>query len=74
MAYTSKLGIGKVAQAEIIKGKTDEEALAEVKRYFPDEKTTIQCIEYYRSRLRKSGYAVPTSAEARHAPRLRLVA
>jgi len=74
MTYHPKRGIGKIAEAEIIKGKTDEEALAEVKRYFPDAKTTIQCIEHYRSKLRKEGYDLPTSSEARNKRRLRLVA
>jgi len=73
MANHKRRGIGKVAKAEIIKGGSDEEALAEVKRIFPDAETTIQCIEHYRSKLRKNGYDVPTSAEARRAPRLRLV-
>lgn len=70
-----KRGIGIVAKAEIIKGRTDEEALAEVIRTFPDAHTTIQCIESYRSRLRSSGYHnIPTSAAARRGPRLCLVA
>lgn len=69
-----KRGIGILAQAEIIKGKSDQEALAIVLAYFPDAKTTIECIEWYRSKLRTAGYDVPASAEARRKPHLRLAA
>ena len=75
MAPTRKnLGIGKVAEAEIIKGASDEEALMVVLSYFPDAKTTIKCIEHYRSKLRSGGYYVATSAATRRKPSLRLIA
>ena len=60
-----KRGIGIVAEAEIIKGAADEAAVAAVKRQFPDADTSIECIRWYRSRLKRAGYGVPTSAEAK---------
>lgn len=69
-----KLGIGKVVEGEILKGASDDEVLAVVKKHFPTAKTNIRCIQWYRCKLGASGYEVSRSAEARHKPTLRLVA
>ncbi len=68
-----KRGIGIVAGAEIIKGATDGQALAVVLAHFPDARTTLDCIRWYCCRLKKAGFDVPTAAEARRKPNLRLV-
>lgn len=73
-AKAQNLGIGILAEAELLKGASDEEALIVVINYFRDAKTNINCIKWYRSKLRKRGYDVPTSAEARQKPNFRLVA
>jgi hypothetical protein len=64
--------IGEVARAYIITGHSDEETLKVVKRTYPDSKTSLACIRYYRSQLRGEGHPVPTSSEARKIFRLPL--
>ncbi len=67
-------GIGAVAVAAILDGKTNEEALAAVKKAHPDAKTGMASINWYRNKLRSDGAtlkgskkAVPTSREQKKA-------
>jgi hypothetical protein len=64
-----KPGVGDVAVAAIKAGKTNEEALAAVQKAFPERKTSLASINWYRNKLRSDGEkgtdgkAVPTSRE-----------
>lgn len=64
--------IGEIARAYIVTGHSDEETLKVVKRTYPNSKTSLACIRYYRSQLRGEGHPVPTSSEARKVFRLPL--
>jgi len=48
-----KRGIGAVAMEAILDGATNEEALAAVRKEFPDANTTKASINWYRNKLRK---------------------
>ena len=45
-------GIGAFAKAALTEGKTTAEVLAMVKETFPDAKTTMGCIAYYKAALK----------------------
>lgn len=49
-----KRGIGTVAMEAILNGATNEEALAAVRKEFPDGSTTKASINWYRNKLRNS--------------------
>lgn len=49
-----KRGIGTVAMEAILNGATNEEALAAVRKEFPDANTTKASINWYRNKLRKN--------------------
>ena len=57
--------IYEVAENAIRDGRTDDEALAIVKAEFPEGKTTIACIRWYRSRLRRGGEDIPLNSEVK---------
>lgn len=50
-----KRNVGTVACEAIKASKTNEEALAAVKKAFPDAKTSIASINWYRNKLRADG-------------------
>jgi len=56
-------GVGDVAKELIRGGKTNEEVLAAVKEQFPDSKTSMASINWYRNKLRSDGEDVPTARE-----------
>lgn len=56
-------GVGDVAKELIRAGKTNEEVLAAVKEQFPDAKTSMASINWYRNKLRSDGENVPTARE-----------
>ncbi|URA07172.1 hypothetical protein P9A48_gp64 [Xanthomonas phage Mallos] len=56
-------GVGDVAKELIRGGKTNEEVLAAVKEQFPDAKTSMASINWYRNKLRSDGETVPTARE-----------
>ncbi len=56
-------GVGDVAKELIRAGKTNEEVLAAVKEQFPDAKTSMASINWYRNKLRGDGESVPTARE-----------
>lgn len=58
-----KTGVGTVALAAIRAGKTNEEALAAVQAEFPEAKTSMASINWYRNKLRGDGEKVPTARE-----------
>lgn len=61
--------IGEVAEAAIRAGRTNAEALEEVRSRFPEARTSPESVAWYRSRLRKLGEDVPTDVEARRSSR-----
>ena len=56
-------GVGDVAKDLIRDGKTNEEVLAAIKEQFPDAKTSMASINWYRNKLRGDGENVPTARE-----------
>lgn len=56
-------GVGDVAKELIRAGKTNEEVLAAVKEQFPEAKTSMASINWYRNKLRGDGENVPTARE-----------
>ena len=59
--------IGSFAEALIVTGMTNKEALEAVLLRFPEAKTTEECIRWYRARLRKKNPRVPTNREVQRA-------
>ena len=62
-----KRNIGAVAMEAIRAGKTNEEALEAVKAEFPDAKTSLASINWYRNKMRSDGEKVPTARELKKA-------
>ena len=59
-----KPGVGDVAREMIMKGATNDEVLAAVQKQFPDGKTGMASINWYRNQLRQEhGDDVKTSRE-----------
>lgn len=56
-------GVGDVAKDLIRSGKTNEEVLAAIKEQFPEAKTSMASINWYRNKLRSDGENVPTARE-----------
>lgn len=57
--------IGGEAEKAIIAGKTNQEALDEVRKRFPDAETSLASVAWYRSRLRRKGEGILTDWQAR---------
>ncbi len=57
--------VGKLAEAEIRSGLTNEEVLDKVLAKFPHAQTTRDSIAWYRSRLRREDPSVATDREAK---------
>lgn len=57
-------GIGVYAKEQIAAGKTNEEILADIKEKFPEAKTSIASVAYYRSTLKKGTAASKGRAKA----------
>lgn len=63
-----KLGVGTVAIEAVKAGKTNEQALEAVKKKFPDAKTSLASINWYRNKLRADGdKSVKTARELKKA-------
>jgi hypothetical protein len=58
-----KRGVGKAALEAIRAGMTNEEALEAVKAEFPEAKTSLPSINWYRNKLRSDGEDIPTARE-----------
>lgn len=56
-------GVGDLAKDLIRSGHTNEEVLAAVKEKFPEAKTSMASINWYRNKLRGDGEEVPTARE-----------
>lgn len=57
-----KMGIGKIADGEILKGASVDEVLAVIHALFPDAKTDRRCVYSYTSRFRAAGYDIKKAA------------
>lgn len=55
--------IGGVANAAILAGKSNEEALAAVMKAFPKCKSNLSCISWYRGKLRETGQLKGAAAD-----------
>jgi hypothetical protein len=64
-AQTPKVTIGSVAREAILAGQSNKEALATVQAQFPECKTTLNSINWYRNDLRKKGHDVPSPRKAK---------
>lgn len=66
---TPKRGVGTVIREQLLKGATNEAALAACKAEFPESSTTASTVSWYRNELRKDGNPnkVPTANEAKQA-------
>lgn len=62
-----KRGVGDAAIEALKAGKSNEEALAAVKAEFPDSKTSLASINWYRNALRADGVDIPTSRDLKKA-------
>lgn len=62
-----KRGVGTVINEAILAGKTNEEALEAAKAEFPDAKTNINTVSWYRNNLRKTNPNVPKARVAKKA-------
>ncbi len=60
---TAKRGVGTAAIEAIRAGKDNAEVLAAVMKEFPDAKTTLASINWYRNNLRAAGEKIPTARE-----------
>jgi len=58
-----KRGVGTVAMEAIGAGKTNEEALEAVKGEFPEAKTSLASINWYRNKMRADDKSVPTARD-----------
>jgi len=62
-----KRGVGNAAIDAIRAGKTNEDALKAVQAEFPDAKTTLASINWYRNKLRSDGEDIPTARDLKKA-------
>lgn len=60
---TKKPGVGAVAIGAIKGGATNEEALLAVQAEFPEKRTTIASINWYRNKARSTDPSIPTARE-----------
>lgn len=56
-------GVGDLAKELIRAGKTNEETLDAIKEKFPEAKTSMASVNWYRNKLRSDGESVPTARE-----------
>jgi len=62
-----KRGVGTVAMEAIAAGKTNEEALEAVKAEFPEAKTSLASINWYRNKMRADDKSIPTARDLKKA-------
>lgn len=60
-----KRGVGDAAKDAISHGLTNEEALAAVRKEFPDGRTSLASINWYRSKLRAVNKSIKTNREVK---------
>ncbi len=66
-AKTKKRGVGDAAMDAIKAGSDNEQALAAVMEEFPEAKTSLASINWYRNNLRKTDKTIPTARELKKA-------
>lgn len=59
------LGVGKRTKELIRAGKSNKEVLEAIKAEFPEAKTTMASVNWYRNNLKQKGEKVPTAKEAK---------
>lgn len=62
-----KRGVGTVIKEQLRAGATNETALAAVQKEFPEAKTTLATVSWYRTSLRSVGETVPSAREVKRA-------
>jgi hypothetical protein len=62
-----KRGVGTVAREAIAAGKTNQEALEAVQAEFPQSKTSLQTISWYRNSMRKTDKSIPSGRSVKKA-------
>lgn len=60
---SDKRGVGNAAADALLAGKTNEEALKAVREEFPEAKTSLASIGWYRNKLRADGEDIPKARE-----------
>jgi hypothetical protein len=60
-AKAKEPGVGDLAKQLIRDGKSNEEVLAAIKAQFPEAKTSMASVNWYRNNLRSQGENVPTA-------------
>ena len=66
-AKAPKRGVGTVAMEAIRDGLTNEQALEAVKAEFPDAKTSLSSVNWYRNKMRQDDKSIPTSRQLKKA-------
>ena len=61
-------GVGAYAKQLLLEGLTNKEALEKTLEQFPNAKTTVACIAYYRNKLVAAGQLVSTRGKKAEAP------
>lgn len=64
-AKAPRRGVGTVINEAILAGKTNEEALAAALAEFPEAKTNVGTVSWYRNKLRKDGHDVKKARDAK---------
>jgi len=62
-----KRGVGTVIKERLRAGSTNEAALEAVKAEFPEAKTTLATVSWYRTNLRSTGEKVASAREVKKA-------
>lgn len=60
-------GVGTVAREGIREGLDNDEVLAKVMAEFPEAKTTLQSVNWYRGKMRQEGETVPSARDLKKA-------
>lgn len=60
-----KTTIGQVCLESMLNGSNNEEALADILAQFPNAKTTINTVSWYRNKFRCEGHPIFTARELR---------
>lgn len=67
-----KLDVGNVAFSALREGLTNQEVLQKVLKAYPNARTNVSCISWYRNKLRALGEPIPTARALTKARRLAL--
>ena len=62
-----KRTVGEAVLQLMLDGSTNEETLEAIKKDFPDNKTSMSSITWYRNKFRQDGHDIPTARELRKA-------